>query len=472
MDDESLSPSASTLNGIPTNPTTSGYTERGLGNCLYHAGTLSAGVHQIQISWTTPAAFEPDRYSLREPGSDAPSFRFAYSRSSADRADAIAAAKRASKVVVFADCNCPGEAGGGTGGNVNSLDANTADLIGAMAKANPDTAVVMNTDVATLMPWLGSVKSVLEAWYPGSEGGTATARLLLGQANPSGHLTTTWPAHDSDTLWAYDEKSPLYDGDKAGTHPERLNSSPPVDFSEGIFVGYRFFDREGIEPLFPFGHGLSYTTFQIARPAVTASGDGYDVSFDVRNTGKVAGAVVPQVYLGPAPSVPAGVQQAERSLAGFDRVALKPGQTKHETIHVGPGDDVDGHGDRRAFEYWSTPKQAWVTAPGARSVWVGTADSLASLKQAVAGLISSSGRCASRRHFRIRLRAPRGERLVSARVYVNGHRVRVLRGRRLRAVIDLRGLPKRRVTVRVVARTRKGRRVTETRRYRTCVQRG
>ena len=112
-----------------------------------------------------------------------------------------------------------------------------------------------------------------------------------------------------------------------------------------------------------------------------------------------------------------------------------------------------------------------MTAPGPRSVWVGTADSPA-VKQATTGLISSSSRsCASRRHFRIRLRAPRGERLVSARVYVNGHRVRVLRGRRLRAVVDLRGLPKGRATVRVVARTRKGRRVTETRRYRTCGKR-
>jgi len=471
MSDESLSSAGNTLDAIQTNPTMSGYTERGLASCLYHAGTLSPGVHQIQISWTAPAAFEPDKYHLREPGSTAPSFRFAYSRTDADRADAIAAAGAASKVIVFADCNCPSELGGSSGA-VTSLDSNTADLIGAMAKANPNTTVVMNTDVAVLMPWLDSVKSVLETWYPGSEGGTATARLLLGAANPSGHLTSTWPAHDTDTIFGYDEKTPLYPGDKPGTHPERLAGAPPVDFSEGIFVGYRFFDKEGLAPLFPFGFGLSYTTFQVSRPTTATGGEGYDVSFTVKNTGRVAGAVVPQVYLGPAPSVPAGVQQADRSLAGFDRIELGPGQARRETIHVGPGGDIDGHGNRRAFQYWSTDRQAWVTADGPRSVWVGTADAPGSLQQAAVGVITSRARCASRRHFRIRLRAPRGDRLRSARVYVNGRRVRVLRGRRLRAVIDLRGLPAGRVRVRVVARTRHGRRVSETRRYRTCAKRG
>jgi beta-glucosidase len=377
--DEQLSSSGATLNGVQTNPTMSGYTDRGLASCLYHAGSLSAGVHQIQINWTTPAAFDPDTYHLREPGSNAPSFRFAYSRTNADRADAIAAAKGASKVLVFGDCNCPAELGGGSGGNVNSLDANTVDLTGAMAKANPKTGVVMNVDVATLMPWLDSVKSALLTWYPGSEGGTATARLLLGEADPGGHLTSTWPAHGSDTIWAYDEKVPLYAGETTGTHPERLSSTPPVDFSEGIFVGYRFFDREGIKPLFPFGWGLSYTTFRFSHLALTPRGGGVDVGFDVTNTGSVAGAAAPQVYLGPAPSVPAGVQQAVRSLGGFDRVVLAPRQTKHETIHLGPGTDVNGHGDRRAFQYWSTPSQAWVTAPGARRVWVGDADDISRL---------------------------------------------------------------------------------------------
>ena len=474
MSSHSLSTSGNTLTSIPTNPTMSGYTERGLANCLYEAGTLSAGVHQIQISWTTPASLGSDTYNLREPGSTAPSLRFADSRTAGDLADAVAAAKSASKVIVVADCGCPGETTFVTSA-VNSLDANTTSLISAMAQANPNTAVVTNWDVATLMPWLDSVRSVLQMWYPGSEGGTATARLLLGQANPGGHLTSTWPRNATDTIFGYDEKVPLYPGDSTGAHPERLSSTPPVNFSEGDFVGYRFFDQEGITPLFPFGWGLSYTTFRFSDLVVRPRGEGLDVSFNVTNTGPLAGAAVPQVYLGPAPSVPSGVQQAVRSLAGFSRVVLAPGQTRRETIHIGPGADVNGYGNRRAFQYWDTPTQTWVTAPGARTVWVGDADAPGRLPLSTAGGAASiafpqGATCASRRHFVIRLRVPRGDRLRSARVYVNGRQVRLLRGKRPRAVIDLRGLPLGRFSVRVVARTVKGRTVIETRRYRTCTK--
>ena len=370
---ESLTASGNTLNGIPTNPTMSGFTERGLANCLFQAGTLSAGVHQIQITWTTPASLGTDRYHIREPGAGAPSLRFAYSRSAGDMADAVAAARSSSKVIVFVDCSCPAEIGGSSG-NTNSLDANTTNLITSMAAANRNTAVVVNTDVATRMPWLGNVKSVLVTWYPGGEGGTATARLLLGFADPSGHLTSTWPINDSDTIFGYNETVPLYPGDSTGTHPERNPTAPPVSFDEGLFAGYRFFDREGITPLMPFGWGLSYTTFTFSNLHATPNQGGVDVSFDVTNTGAVAGAVVPQVYLGPVKSVPAGVQQADRSLRGFDRIRLSPGAAAHETIHLGPGVDANGHGDRRAFQYWSSPDQRWATAAGCRAVWVGDAD--------------------------------------------------------------------------------------------------
>src|SRR4051794_21380221 len=481
MKAQTLTAARATRATIGSSRTMSGYPERGLGDCIYHAGSLTAGLHQIQISWTAPPSFEPDTYHLREPGSTQPSFRFAYSRAAGDQADAIAAAKRASKVIVFADCTCVSE-NGGNAATVNKLDAGPTQLISDMAAANPNTVVVTNFDVATLMPWLDKVTSVLQTWYPGSEGGTATARLLLGDANPGGHLTSTWPKKETDTIFGYDETKSLYPGDSTGTHPERQSGTPTsagpiVQWTEGDFVGYRFFDKQGLAPLFGFGFGLSYTTFRYSNPETEASGDGYDVSFDVSNTGGVAGATVAQVYLGPAPSVPAGVQQPERALAGFDRVVLEPGQTKHETIHVGPGADRDGQGNPRAFQYWSTPKQAWVTAPGARSVWVGDADDPAHLTQALTGLISipssvsSKHNCVSRRRFHITLRAPRGERLTSARVTVNGKRVRVARGKRLRALVDLRGLPRRSVTIRVVARTRKGRRVVEKRTYRTCTPR-
>jgi beta-glucosidase len=234
------------------------------------------------------------------------------------------------------------------------------------------------------MPWLSSVKSVLEMWFAGQEGGTSTARILLGLANPSGHSSLTWAANPTDTIWGYNETTPLYPGDTSGTHPERLNGNGGCAViagsgatcpaatgtveSEGIFNGYRFFDKEGIAPAIPFGFGLSYTTFKYSKLSVTPTPGAADVSFDVTNTGSVAGADVAQVYLGAGPDV-AGVQQAVRSLRGFDRVELAPGQTEHVTIHL----------DKRSFQYWDEKTQSWVTNWGSRQLWVGDADAPANL---------------------------------------------------------------------------------------------
>ncbi|HSO97851.1 MAG TPA: fibronectin type III-like domain-contianing protein, partial [Solirubrobacteraceae bacterium] len=123
-----------------------------------------------------------------------------------------------------------------------------------------------------------------------------------------------------------------------------------------------------------------YTSFRFSGLTVQPSGGGFNVSFAVRNVGNLAGGEIAQVYLAPAPSVPIGVQQAIRSLAGFDRVVLGPHQTKLVTIHIGPGTQADGHGDPRAFQYWSTLRQQWLTSPGRRRVWVGSADSPPALK--------------------------------------------------------------------------------------------
>ena len=280
---ETLASSPNTPATIPTNPTMSGYVERGLANCLYEAGSLSPGMHQIQISWSAPSSFT-DPYHLREPGSHLPSFRFAFSRASADASAATAAARRAAKVVVFADCTCVTE-DQVTSPPVNSFDAPQANLIQQIAGANRHTVVVSNTDVATLMQWLPRVGSVLQMWYPGGEGGTSTARLLLGLANPGGHLTSTWPATVNDTIFGYDETKPLYPGDTTGVHSDRLSNTPPINFSEGVFVGYRFFDKQGLAPMFPFGWGLSYTSFRFSRLRVTRGGGGLNVSFAVTNTG-------------------------------------------------------------------------------------------------------------------------------------------------------------------------------------------
>jgi beta-glucosidase len=190
--------------------------------------------------------------------------------------------------------------------------------------------------------------------------------LLLGQANPSGHTTITWPKDNSDTIHGYNQPRGLYAGDTAGTHPERLNGvgDKPSTESQGIYSGYRYYDQLGLPVQFPFGYGLSYTTFKFSGLKLKANGDGtVTATFAISNEGRVAGAAVPQVYVGPGP-VLEHVQQAVRSLRGFDRIYLEPGQTKQVTVNL----------DQRSFQYWSEPDQNWITNYGSRTIFVGEAD--------------------------------------------------------------------------------------------------
>jgi beta-glucosidase len=203
------------------------------------------------------------------------------------------------------------------------------------------------------MPWLDKVKGVLEMWYPGDEGGPATANVLLGKANPAGRLPMTWPT----------ELKQMVAQDPAN-HPERTNSGVggKTTYSEGIFMGYRWFDQQNLKPLFPFGYGLSYTTFQYSGLKVAQAKDGgLDVSFTVKNDGKVAGDDVPQVYIGAPKTAPAGAQFAVHALVQFDRVSVPAGQSKNVALHVEP----------RRLQYWSTADGKWKVATGARTVFVG-----------------------------------------------------------------------------------------------------
>jgi beta-glucosidase len=215
----------------------------------------------------------------------------------------------------------------------------------------------MNTAGPVAMPWKDKVKGILEMWYAGQEGGWATADVLLGKVNPAGKLPMTFPVKLTD--------SPAF----APDHPERMKGTKPelgakagnsIVYSEGIFVGYRHFDKENIEPLFPFGFGLSYTTFSYSAFKATPGGDGIDVSFRVRNTGKVAGAEVAQVYLGP--SEKPALAMAVRALSGFSRVYLEPGETQEVKIHI----------PVRQLQYWSVERNGWVTDAGRRTVFVGS----------------------------------------------------------------------------------------------------
>ncbi len=297
---------------------------------------LKAGAHPITVTTTGEAFGNPVQV------------RLAWVTPQQEKANydaAIKAARENKKAVVFA--------WGRDRPQVFQLPDNQDKFISDIADANPNTIVVLNTALPVAMPWLPKVKAVLQMWYPGDQGGPATANILLGKANPAGRLPITWPER-MDQMVAQDPAN----------HPERTNSGVEgkTTYTEGIFVGYRWFDKQEIKPLFPFGYGLSYTTFQYSGLKVARARDGgLDVTFGIRNTGKVAGDEVPQVYLGAPKNAPAGPMFAVKALAQFDRVTIPAGQTKAVSLHVEP----------RRLQYWSTAANKWETAAGARTVFVG-----------------------------------------------------------------------------------------------------
>ncbi len=264
--------------------------------------------------------------------------------------EAVAAAKAARVAVVFVYDE-------GTEGRDRaslSLPGIQDKLVAAVAAANPRTVVVMNNGAPVLMPWAGQVAAILQMWYPGQEGADATAAILIGEAAPGGRLPVTFPKRAEDAPTAKPERYP--------------GVNLKGEYSEGIFVGYRWYDQEKIEPLFPFGFGLSYTTFAYSNVSAKRAGDGYDVTFTLKNTGTREGVEVPQVYVGPPPNAP--VPMAVKALAGFDRVTLAPGAAKPVRVHV----------DARALSYWSTKDHAWKVAGGKRTFMVGASSSDIKLK--------------------------------------------------------------------------------------------
>jgi beta-glucosidase len=235
---------------------------------------------------------------------------------------------------------------------VFQLPGEQNQLIQDIAAVNANTVVVLNTSLPVAMPWAGKVKGILQMWWPGDEGGPATANILLGKANPAGRLPITWPVKLED----------MVANDPAKAERTSAGVDGKTTYSEGIFMGYRWFDQQGKQPLFPFGHGLSYTTFQYSNIKVARAKDGgLDVSFSVKNTGKAAGDEVAQVYLGAPKNAPGGAQFAVKALAQFDRVSIPAGQSKALTQHV----------ELRRLQYWATASNRWETAAGNRTVYVG-----------------------------------------------------------------------------------------------------
>lgn len=306
--------------------------------------TLTAGPHAISVTAAPVTPLPP----FIPPSSGPVQVRLAWVTAEQRQANleaAVAAARSARTAVVFAY----NEGTEGTDRVSLALPNAQDELIEAIAAANPRTMVVLNTGDPVLMPWANEVRSILQLWYPGQEGGHATADLLLGEANPGGKLPVTFPASEQDTPVA--------------GHPERYPGVNDQQFySEGIFVGYRWYDAQRIAPLFAFGHGLSYTEFRYSQLKVRRSHrhGGLDIRFRVRNVGSRTGAEVPQVYVGPPANPP--VPMAQKSLAGFDRIELAPGQARQVTLHVGA----------RELSYWSPAAHDWVLATGRRPVYVGS----------------------------------------------------------------------------------------------------
>jgi len=254
-------------------------------------------------------------------------------------ASAVAAAKSASVAVVFASSYET------EGSDLTSIDlpASENQLISAVAAANPDTVVVLNTGSAVTMPWLSRVRGVIEAWYPGQDDGDEIAAVLFGDVNPSGKLPVTFPASLSQVP---DSTAAQWPG-TGGT----------VQYSEGVLVGYRWYSTKHITPLFPFGYGLSYTSFAFSHLVV--SGD--RVSAWVTNTGRRTGSDVAQLYVGD----PASTGEPAEQLKGFQRVTLRPGQTRRVSFLV----------TRDDFAWWNNGQ--WTVTPGSYTLRVG--DSSANL---------------------------------------------------------------------------------------------
>ena len=224
--------------------------------------------------------------------------------------------------------------------------------IDAVASANKKTVVVLLTGGPVAMPWLDKVGAVVEAWYPGTAGGEAIARVLTGEVDASGRLPVSFPKSVADL------PRPKLDG-LGKAEGEMFDVNYDI---EGAAVGYKWYDLKQIEPLFPFGHGLSYTKFTYSNLSASAAGDTVTVSFDVKNVGARAGKDVPQVYVGPKAGANGVSWEAPKRLAGFKKVSLAPGATQRVTLKVDP----------RLLATWDEKAHGWSIAAGQYDIALGS----------------------------------------------------------------------------------------------------
>ena len=255
-------------------------------------------------------------------------------------AGAVAAAKQSDMAIVFA----AEQMGEGQDKITLALPGDQDALITAIARANPRTVVVLHNSNPVSMPWLDEVAAVIEAFYPGQAAGSSIARLLFGDANPSGKLAMTFPANEYQGPGAFFLD---YPGD-----------GMTVNYSEGVLVGYRWYDAKNQEPLFPFGFGLSYTSFRYGNLQIEQDGNERAmVKVQVTNVGKRRGAEVVQLYIG----CPAAAEEPPKQLKGFEKIWLEPGEEETVTMKL----------DRNSLAAWDAESGAWKVHSGSYSVMVG-----------------------------------------------------------------------------------------------------
>ena len=254
-----------------------------------------------------------------------------------------------------------------------SLPENQDSLISKVAAANPHTVVVLETGGPVTMPWAGQVSAILEAWFAGSKGSDAVANVLFGDVNPSAKLPVTLPRSDADLPHPTIVKPPresVPDNTKPEPWKQIAAGLAPfqVTYDEGVKVGYKWYDAEKKPVLFPFGHGLSYTTYSYSNLKVEP-GKTPHVTFTVKNTGKRAGAEVAEVYA----SLPAAAAEPPKRLVGWSKVTLKPGESKEVTVDIEP----------KYLSIFNVEQNGWQLLPGEYGFMVGGSSQNLPLKQSV-----------------------------------------------------------------------------------------
>jgi len=243
-----------------------------------------------------------------------------------------------------------------------SLPDNQDGLIERVAAANPNTIIVLETGTAVTMPWIGKVRGVVEVWFAGSSGHKALANVVAGEVNPSGKLAMTFPRSDADLPHPVIPPLPPEDegqGTGADNGPTHVASKYTVHYDEGLKVGYKWYESEHKEPLFPFGFGLSYTSYTYSN--LKTDNAQRTVSFEVKNTGKRAGAEIAQVYA----TLPEPAGEPFKRLVGWQRIELAPGESKTVTVPVDP----------RVMSIFDEQKNGWSLLPGTYKILVGPSSS-------------------------------------------------------------------------------------------------